>query len=145
MVGFTINEILRNNRLLSNRDKDPKTAHYHDHEFHHRLRSSSETKTVIIDRSSPPTKQLLQEKEELLNKKILEYEKLKYENFNKEEEVKSEINYLDDFVEKLKLFIQQQEEEAIFVNGSKENTLAMMNVLLTLPYSQHKDEKASRI
>ena len=113
MVGY---DILRNNRLVSsNRDKDLETGHYH-HEYRRRRHSSELLRSTV---------QLLQEQEELLNKKILEYEKLRYENFNKEEEIKLEINYLDDFIEKLKSFIRQEEDI--------ENTLALMNVLIYSP------------
>jgi hypothetical protein len=129
ILGFSINEILRNNQLLSNRNnKVLETGH------RHRRRHSPALQTVIADRSKPPTVRLLQEKEKLLDKKLLEYEKLRYENFNKEEELKLEINHLEDFIEKLKLFIQQEEsKDAILTNGSKENTLAMMNILLYSP------------
>ncbi|CAI2183683.1 2526_t:CDS:2 [Funneliformis geosporum] len=148
IVGFTINEFLRmDQRNLSK--KDSKT---NEHENHRNV----QPQTGIIDMSTSPTerihqlqeefdlltmnpliklekyKEILQEIENLLNEKIHEYKKLKYEILNKEEEIKSEIDYLDDFTENLKLFIQQEEEkEAILINGSNENTLAMMKVLLS--------------
>ncbi|CAG8635923.1 4824_t:CDS:1 [Funneliformis mosseae] len=144
IVGFTINEFLRTNqRNLSK--KDSKTD---ERENHHNV----QLRTDIIDISTSPTerihqlqeefdlltmnpliklekyKEILQVNENLLNEKIHEYKKLKYEILNKEEEIKSEIDYLDDFTENLKLFIQQ--EEAILVNGSNEDTLTLMNILL---------------
>ena len=148
IVGFTINEFLRiqpNDILFSNHNEDSKD----DHDKHH---TPSESQTVIS--TTPITrihqlqeefdlltnnpsikfekyKEILQEKENLLNERILEYKKLKSESLNREEEIKLEIKCLDDFIEKLKLFIQQEEEkEAILVNDGKENILTMMNVLL---------------
>ncbi|CAG8699605.1 3125_t:CDS:2 [Funneliformis caledonium] len=120
IVGFTINEFLRTNqRNLSK--KDSKTD---ERENHHNV----QLRTDIIDISTSPTERIhqLQEEFDLLTMNPL----IKLEKYKDilQEEIKSEIDYLDDFTENLKLFIQQ--EEAILVNGSNEDTLTLMNILL---------------